>query len=203
MANPYFYPDFTHTFPTWVCQTLNCFHTLQAYQSGLSKRNETCCIVILWLSLLQVLTLGGNAVLMLSLIICSVLMQQESYRLFSLIIVQVNLATLRNFFKTNNGNFTFTQERLDLFLKISMGLGAFSTLFTLVLIGTSHKDDFIFSWPALKLKVRLDNLKQRYGMRCFKQVAISIRMALLVIGIGSFLSCMWGFSTGVPVAGPK
>jgi hypothetical protein len=111
VADPNFRTHFSDSFSSGILSTGKCFHSVQINQSGHNyfsnviivctyllifiKRdslNLFYCIIFMILNVcfqLQIMTFGGNFVLMIALIICVCVVGSEEHNIVSLIVVQV------------------------------------------------------------------------------------------------------------------
>jgi hypothetical protein len=70
-----------------------------------------------------------------------------------------------------------------LFLQVTLGLGAFSTVVTLLLIGTGHRDNYILSHcspDSLSPRKMQDSIKKSIGDRYYRYLAIASRYILAI-----------------------
>ena len=77
-----------------------------------------------------------------------------------------------------------------LLLQVTLGLGAFSTLVTLLLIGSSHRDSYIMAYcspQCLSPKKLQDSLKKSLGERGYRNLAITLRSLLFGFALLAFI----------------
>ena len=77
-----------------------------------------------------------------------------------------------------------------LFLQVALGLGAFSTLVTLLLIGSSHRDAYILS-PCipniLSPRKIQDWFRNSLGDRGYRHLAITLRTLIFISALLAFI----------------
>ena len=82
------------------------------------------------------------------------------------------------------------QERLFLLLQVTLGLGAFSTVATILLIGSGHRDNYITAGcipECINPKNFCQSMKERLGDRYYRYLVVTARIVLLVTALLCFV----------------